>query len=67
MTVGASMPYLPTQEEQMSTLLYMYANMDEMVIGFIPIMELEKINFVWLKSNTHIICVVATHLSLPTR
>jgi hypothetical protein len=30
MTVGASMPYLPTQEEQMSTLLYMYANMDEM-------------------------------------
>jgi hypothetical protein len=29
-TVGASMPYQPTQEEQMSTLLYMYINMDEM-------------------------------------
>jgi hypothetical protein len=30
MTVGASTPYQPTQEEQMSSLLYMYANMDEM-------------------------------------
>jgi hypothetical protein len=30
MTVGASTPYQPTQPEQMSALLYMYANMDEM-------------------------------------
>jgi hypothetical protein len=30
MTIGASTTYVPTQEEQMSTLLYMYANMDEM-------------------------------------
>jgi hypothetical protein len=30
MTVGASTPYQPTQEEQMCVLLYMYANMDEM-------------------------------------
>jgi hypothetical protein len=30
MTVGASTPYQPTQEDQMSTFLYMYANMDEM-------------------------------------
>jgi hypothetical protein len=29
-TVGASTAYQPTEEEQMSTLLYMYANMDEM-------------------------------------
>jgi hypothetical protein len=29
MTVGASTPYQPTQAEQMSGLLYMYANMDE--------------------------------------
>jgi hypothetical protein len=29
MVVGASMAYQPTQEE-MSALLYMYANMDEM-------------------------------------
>jgi hypothetical protein len=29
MTVGASTPYQLTQEEQMSTLLYMYANIDE--------------------------------------
>jgi hypothetical protein len=28
--VGASTAYQPTEEEQMSTLLYMYANMDEM-------------------------------------
>jgi hypothetical protein len=30
MTVGASMTYHPTQEEQESALLYMYSNMDEM-------------------------------------
>jgi hypothetical protein len=30
MNVGVSMAYLPTQEEQMSALLYMYINMDEM-------------------------------------
>jgi hypothetical protein len=30
MTVGASMTYLPNQEEQVSDLLYMYSNMDEM-------------------------------------
>jgi hypothetical protein len=30
MIVGASTPYQPTQEEQMSNLLYMYTNMDEM-------------------------------------
>jgi hypothetical protein len=30
MTVVASTPYQPTQEEQMSTLLYTYSNMDEM-------------------------------------
>jgi hypothetical protein len=30
MTVGAFTPYQPTQEEQMSALLYMYANIDEM-------------------------------------
>jgi hypothetical protein len=30
MIVGASTPYQPTQEEQMSALLYMYANIDEM-------------------------------------
>jgi hypothetical protein len=30
MTVGASTTYQPTQEEQMSALLYMYANMDEL-------------------------------------
>jgi hypothetical protein len=30
MTVGASMAYQPTEEEQVSTLLYMYANMNEM-------------------------------------
>jgi hypothetical protein len=30
MNVGVSTPYQPTQEEQMSDLLYMYANMDEM-------------------------------------
>jgi hypothetical protein len=30
MTVGASMTYQPTQQEQMSALLYMYVNMDEM-------------------------------------
>jgi hypothetical protein len=29
-TVDASTAYQPTEEEQMSTLLYMYANMDEM-------------------------------------
>jgi hypothetical protein len=29
-TVGASMTYHPTQEEQTSALLYMYSNMDEM-------------------------------------
>jgi hypothetical protein len=29
-TVGASTAYQPTEEEQMSALLYMYANMDEM-------------------------------------
>jgi hypothetical protein len=29
-TVGASTAYQPTQKEQMSALLYMYANMDEM-------------------------------------
>jgi hypothetical protein len=29
-TVGASMSYQPTQEEQMFALLNMYANMDEM-------------------------------------
>jgi hypothetical protein len=29
-TVGASTTYQPTEEEQMSTLLYMYANMHEM-------------------------------------
>jgi hypothetical protein len=28
-TVGASMAYQPTEEEQVSPLLYMYANMDE--------------------------------------
>jgi hypothetical protein len=30
MTVGVSNAYQPTEEEQMSDLLYMYANMDEM-------------------------------------
>jgi hypothetical protein len=30
MIVGAFTPYQPTQEEQMSALLYLYANMDEM-------------------------------------
>jgi hypothetical protein len=30
MTVGACTSYQPTQEEQMSALLYMYADMDEM-------------------------------------
>jgi hypothetical protein len=30
MTVGASTTYQPTEEEQMSASLYMYANMDEM-------------------------------------
>jgi hypothetical protein len=30
MTIGASTAYQPTEEEQMSALLYMYANMDEM-------------------------------------
>jgi hypothetical protein len=30
MTVGASMPYQPTQPEQMSASLYMYTNIDEM-------------------------------------
>jgi hypothetical protein len=29
-TVGASTAYRPTEEEQMSALLYMYSNMDEM-------------------------------------
>jgi hypothetical protein len=29
-TVGASTTYQPIEEEQMSALLYMYANMDEM-------------------------------------
>jgi hypothetical protein len=29
-TIGASIAYRPTEEEQMSALLYMYANMDEM-------------------------------------
>jgi hypothetical protein len=29
-TIGASTAYQPTEEEQMSALLYMYANMDEM-------------------------------------
>jgi hypothetical protein len=29
-TVGASIAYQPTEEEQMSALLYIYANMDEM-------------------------------------
>jgi hypothetical protein len=35
MTVGASMIYQPTEEEQMSTLLYTYTNMDEMDQYFI--------------------------------
>jgi hypothetical protein len=35
MTVGASMIYQPTKEEQMSALLYMYINMDEMDQYFI--------------------------------
>jgi hypothetical protein len=30
MTVGASTAYQPTEEEQVSALLYMCANMDEM-------------------------------------
>jgi hypothetical protein len=30
MIVGASTPYQPTQEEQMTALLYMHVNMDEM-------------------------------------
>jgi hypothetical protein len=30
MTVGASTAYQPTKEEQMSALLYMYTNIDEM-------------------------------------
>jgi hypothetical protein len=30
MTIGASTPYQPTKEEQMSALFYMYANIDEM-------------------------------------
>jgi hypothetical protein len=30
MTVGASTTYQPTQEKQISDLLYMYSNMDEM-------------------------------------
>jgi hypothetical protein len=34
------------------------------VIGLIPIMVLKKTILVWLKSNTRIDCVVATHLSL---
>jgi hypothetical protein len=29
-TIGASTAYQPTEEEQMSAFLYMYANMDEM-------------------------------------
>jgi hypothetical protein len=29
MTVGDSTTYQPTEEEQMSSLLYMYVNMDE--------------------------------------
>jgi hypothetical protein len=29
-TVGASTAHQPTEEEQMSTLFYMYTNMDEM-------------------------------------
>jgi hypothetical protein len=29
-TVGASTTYQPSEEEKVSTLLYMYANMDEM-------------------------------------
>jgi hypothetical protein len=29
-TVGASIAYQPIEEEQISTLLYMYVNMDEM-------------------------------------
>jgi hypothetical protein len=33
-TVGASIAYQPTEEEQMSALLYMYANMDEMDQNF---------------------------------
>jgi hypothetical protein len=33
-TVGASTAYQPTQEEQMSALLYMYSNMDEMNLYF---------------------------------
>jgi hypothetical protein len=37
------------------------------VIGLIPIMVLEKTILVWLKSNTHVDYVVATHLSLLTR
>jgi hypothetical protein len=37
------------------------------VIGLIPIMVLEKTILVWLKSNTRVDCVVATHLSLLTR
>jgi hypothetical protein len=30
MTVGASTAYQPSEEEQVSVLLYMYVNMDEM-------------------------------------
>jgi hypothetical protein len=30
MTIGASTAYQPSEEEHMSVLLYMYANMDEM-------------------------------------
>ena len=30
MTIGASTAYQPSQKEQMSDLLYMYSNMDEM-------------------------------------
>jgi hypothetical protein len=37
------------------------------VIGLIPIMILKKTNLAWLKSNTRISCVVATHLSFLTR
>jgi hypothetical protein len=36
-------------------------------VGLVPIMVLEKTNLVWLKSNTRIGCVIATHLSLLTR
>jgi hypothetical protein len=35
MTVGASTAYQPTKKEQVSTLLYMYKNMNEMDQYFI--------------------------------